>query len=167
MRTWKLALACLLVFSAFVGVAFLPGTQAKIIKAGVVFDPHRVDLGSQMPPEVIAIITLKGPYDVYQIDPTTIRLEGHSPLWTEIRTLISEEGEEELRLLAGFAGSGIEATLWSKIYHLEIVTPNPHAPAKIELDITGNLLPESDGTAIEGTGYLKCIIPLNNTPPPP
>ena len=167
MRTWKLALACLLVFSAFVGIAFLPGTQAKVIKAGVVFDPHRVNLDSQMPPEVIAIIKLTGPYDVNQIDPSTILMEGYlPPLWTDIRTLITDEGEEELRLVAGFDGSGVEAILWAKIYHLGITTPNPHAPAKIGLDIAGNLLPEYDGTAFEGTGDLKCIIPLNNPPPP-
>lgn len=163
MRTWKLALACLLAFSAFVGIAFLPGTQAKVLKAGVKLDPHRVDLDSQMPPEVIAMIWILGPYDPYQIDPSTILMEGYLPsLWAEIRPY-----EDTERLFVGFDGSGVEAILWAKIYHLGIVTPNPKAPAKIELDISGNLLPEYDGTAFEGIGDLKCIIPVNNPPPPP
>jgi hypothetical protein len=163
-----LALVCLLALSAFIGLAFLPGGQAKTINAGVVFDPHRVDLGSQTPPEIIAIIRLKGAYDVYQIDPSTILMEGYlPPLWTEIKTMISEEGEAELRLLAHFDGDAVEALLWAKIYHLGIATPNPHAPAKIELDLTGNLLPEYDGTLFEGTGRMHVIIPLNNGPPPP
>jgi len=168
MRTWKLALACLLAFSVFVGIAFLPGTQAKVLKAGVIIEPHRVDLGSQMPPEVTAIIKIVGAYDVTQIDSSTILMEGYlPPLWTEIRILITDEGEEELRLVAGFDGNGVEAILWAKIYHLGITTPNPNAPAKIGLDVTGNLLPEYGGTAFAGTGDLKVIIPVNNPPPPP
>lgn len=168
MKAWKLTLAYVLIMSVVVGIALLPTTRAKTIKAGVVFDPNRVDLGSQTPPEIIAIIRLKGPYPVHQIDTSTVRMEGYLvPDWTEIRTIISEEGEEEERLLAGFAGDAVETTLWSKIGHLGIITPNPHAPAKIELAITGSLLPEYDGTAFEGTGYMKVIIPLNNPPPPP
>ena len=165
MKTWKLALACLLTFAVFVGMTFVPTIMAKTIKAGVNIEPHRVDLGSQIPPEIIAIIWLKGPYKVDQIDPTTILMEGYlPPLWAEVRLV--EDGS--YRFFAGFYGPSVETILWSKISHMGITTPNPNAPAKIELDITGNLLPEYDGTPFEGTGgYLKVIIPLTNPPPPP
>lgn len=162
MRTWKLALACLLAFSIFVGIAFLPVIEAKV-KAKVKFDPHRVDLGSQIPLEIIANISFTAGESVANIDPTTILMEGFlKPLWTEIRSY-----EDTERLLAGFDGPSVETILWSIIAHMGIVTPNPNAPAKIELDISGNLLPEYGGTAFVGSGDLKVIIPLNNPPPPP
>jgi len=134
------------------GVAFLPA-GAQTIVGSAKFDPDRIDLALPAPSVVKATIRFDKPYDVKDIDPSTILLEGSLPPST---TYLIAGG-----LVAEFDGEMVVNIIWAKIYHIGVVTP----PYKVWLTITGNLNASAGGTSFSATGYIKIIVP--HTQPPP
>jgi hypothetical protein len=155
MRTYSVLTALGLVAMILLGVVLSAApTVASTIEADQVkFDPKLFRLDT--PDPVIAHVKFAQPYErnVTEVDPATVLLEG---LIAPVATWTTQAPPE---FVAQFDGHLVASVLWSKIYHMGITTPKPWVPTKIELRISGSLI---DGTAWQGTGEIKILIPSND-----
>jgi len=154
-KDWILP-SCFLIFLLILigGVAFLPVGGADTIIGSAKFDPNRFDLDYGFGVSAVeATIRFDEPYDVKDINASTILLEGSL---APDNTYVISGG-----LVAEFDAVMVEYIIWAKIYHIDDLVP----PYKIWLTITGKLNETAGGTFFSATGYIKIIVPHSALPP--
>lgn len=119
--------------------------EEKIL-AMVVFKPETLNL-KQRGRWVAAFIELPSPYDVNNINVSTVSIEGVVPVsWGKV---------EKNRLMVKFDTFEVVDFIWiSKLLHGGIIPPQVNK--YVELTVTGRL---TDGTWFEGVDKIKVINP--------
>ena len=159
MKSSLLTLIFSAAFTVLLGATFFMPASATIVAESVKFEPKKMDL--TMPDEIVtATIRFGDPYteDVLNIDPSTVLLDGSlAPLSWATATKPPE-------FIAHFDGYMVRDILWSKVYHMGAIKPNPQGIYVVHLIITGELY---DETPFTGTGHIKVTVPHSSPPPPP
>lgn len=133
---------CLMISTSF--QAFSTGEEK--ISATVAFKPETLNL-KERGRWVTAFIELASPYDVNNINVSTVSIEEVVPVsWGKV---------EKYKLMVKFDTSVVIDFIWtSKLLHMRIVPPQENK--YIELTVTGRL---ADGTWFEGKDRIKVINP--------
>jgi len=165
MKTKLLTVLIGLSLIAIIGGAFLLfQASALTITAEVDFSPSKVDLGAPSPKEFQVTLWFSGKYKDYNVS----NIDTHTILVEDI--LEPKGGWRNVKIVDGklvFIVVGpalVDQVIWPKIYHMNIVEPNPNRPYKIPIMVEGQL---KDGTLFEGTFYMRVLISSNPAPPPP
>jgi hypothetical protein len=151
----KLTLISLVLLATILtGTGAIIALSASDIKAKVKWDPKSYLWDNSPPAPWNAEVQLPS-YTPDQIDAATILLEGmYSPSATPY------PAPHGPKLWVPFDGWDVKAAIEPKLpWHMGIVMPGRY---KIELEITGSLLPEYGGEIFRGTGTIHVIIPESN-----
>jgi len=148
MRAFPVLLTFALITSVVLGLQLISlPIEASKITATVDIDPDTLSL--KMKGKWITVyIELPKPYNVREINASTVRLEV-VPAEPHLIEIGDYDGDGALDLMIKFDASSVIDYIWSKIYHM--------APIKedfIELTVSGKLY---DGTPFEGNDIIRII----------
>jgi len=143
MRAGSLLVVVLLSSSLLVGFQLLsPSTKAFTLVATVDIKPETLNLNMKGK-WITAYISLPEGYNITDIDPATILLEGlFGPEWSNI---------EDGRLMVKFDASNVIDYLWDRLYHMV------GKRGSIELRVAGQLV---NTTQFSGTDTITIIKPV-------
>lgn len=150
MKPKTLALISLILLVAIIGTGTFAALSAPDVKANVKWDPKSYTWDG-VPPPWNAEISLTGGHKRHEIDTSTILLEGTYSPGTPYNATHGP------RLILPFDGLDVKAAIEPYLpWHMGVVMPGRY---RIELEITGNLLPEYGGELFRGTGVITVTVP--------
>jgi hypothetical protein len=152
MKPKRLAIISLALLATMIlGTSAIIALSAADIKANVKWYPRSYTFDNPPPDPWVAQLLLTGGHRVGEIDEATILLEGMYPPSGPMYP--APHGP---KVMVPFGGLDVKAAIEPKLpWHMGIVMPGKY---RIELEITGNLLPEYGEEPFRGTGVITVTV---------